>query len=76
MPLPSTIYEYCRVRIIHEVNCCEAQYVDGSVFTFRSIEEVLEWLNETDHKVAVPIAAGALIFSDCFVIFWSAVSCE
>ena len=44
-------YEY-----IQEVNYCEAQYVDGSVFTFRSIDEVMEWLNKPEHKGSIVIA--------------------
>ena len=41
---------------IQEVNYCEAQYVDGSVFTFRSIDEVMEWLNKPEHKGSIVIA--------------------
>ena len=47
----TTEYEY-----IQEVNYCEAQYVDGSVFTFRTIEQVMEWLNEPEHKGSIVIA--------------------
>jgi hypothetical protein len=31
-------------RYIQTVNHCEAQYEDGTVFTFSSIEETMKWL--------------------------------
>ena len=39
--LDTTTYEY-----VQTVNHCEAQYEDGSVFIFKSIEETMAFLNE------------------------------
>ena len=46
-------YEY-----IQKVNHCEAQYVDGSVFIFKNIEDTMEWLN-------LPQNEGSLLIAHC-----------
>ena len=45
--------EYCYTQVI---NHCEAQYEDGSVHTFSSIEETMQWLGKPKHKGSYVIA--------------------
>ena len=44
-------YEY-----IQTVNHCEAQYVDGRVFTFKTMEETMEWLSDKSNNGAIVLA--------------------
>ena len=49
--LDTAMFEY-----VQTVNHCEAQYEDGSVFIFKSIEETMDFLNMDENNGSVVIA--------------------